>query len=397
MNAEKMKREKNQLVTEMRAILDTVESRSDKAMTAEEEAKYSEMETKVDALSKTISRAEKLAAEEVVTAKAVSNQESTEFRKFGDYLEEVFARGNERRATTMGNPNTAGLLVPAEFVSTLREVPAELTVVRNYATMIPASEASPDAPTSVPVLDQFGDNGVYGGVTMRWTAETGARQKAGEFAVKQVTYTPHNVNGFIEVSNQMLDNYEAIAKYAQQLMSKAIANMEETAFLAGSGIGQPVGLVGSPCNAIAPRTTAGAVSYEDIVNMLTLTINGGSYVFLASRSTMSTLLKMKDGGGNLVWQASARDGVPGTLFGYPVYFSDRLPALGTSGDIVLADLSSYGIKDGTPLSMFTDPYTQAADGITRLFVSWRVDGKPLLLTPVKGNDSVSRSSFVTLQ
>jgi len=396
-NVEKLKREKAALVAEMRGIVSTAETRGEGALTADEETRFDTLSAAVEKKSAEITRAEVMANLEIADSKPVgSPEEAAQYRSMGEFVADVISSTAERRATTMGNPAQAGLLVPPEFVSGLRQVPEELTVVRNHATIIPSSEASPDTTTYVPVLNQFDDKGVYAGVTMNWTAETGTKQNAGDVAVNQVAFTPYNINGYIEVSNQMLDNYEAIGKYAQQLMSKAIANAEEKAFLMGTGVGQPTGFVGHPSAVSAPRTTAGQISYEDIVNMLTITLSGGSYVFLVSRSAMAQLYKLKDPAGNLIWNSNARSGAPGHLMGVPVYFTDRLAAVGTSGDIVLADLSHYGIKDGTGLTMFADMYTQADRGITRLFVNWRVDGRPLLLTPVKGNDLTARSAFVTL-
>lgn len=200
----------------------------------------------------------------------------------------------------------------------------------------------------------------------------------------------------MDISKQLIGNFEAIGKYAQKQMSLAIAAAEERAFLRGSGAGQPTGFIGHPSNATRVRTTAGQITFADIVGMLSISITHGGGMFIASRSAMANIVSLKDDAGNLIFQPSAREGVPSTLMGMPLEFTERAPALGAQGDITLADLSQYYIKDGSPLTLLVDPYSQSINGVTRLILTWSVDAKPILSTPIRGEDAINRSPFVTL-
>lgn len=74
---------------------------------------------------------------------------------------------------------------------------------------------------------------------------------------------------------------------------------------------------------------------------------------------------------------SVKDGVPQTLFGRPVLYCEAAPAVGTSGDIALCDLSNYVIGTRQDLSI----ESSNAPGWTRDVVSFkltlRTDGQAM--------------------
>ena len=82
--------------------------------------------------------------------------------------------------------------------------------------------------------------------------------------------------------------------------------------------------------------------------------------------------------------------------GRPVIVCEQCPTLGTPGDFVLADLSTYIIIDGglqSALSLDVDFLTN--QGVFRFVL--RVDGKPAWNAPITPyNGTVTRSPFVTL-
>jgi HK97 family phage major capsid protein len=419
-NIQKMKRERAEVASkaqevakEMRAINTAAESRDNKAFTAEEEAKYANLEKDLSALDADIStrdaaieREERLAEIEKKTAAVavaaepeIAVKDPDKFRSLGEFVSAVMLSRSspnvEKRLTSLGTPGQAGYLVPPEFIRELRKVDPESTIVRDRAWIIPPGD-SPGATTYIPALDQSGNNGVYGGVVMNWLAENAARPSAGGVKVQQITLTPNFIGGYMDISNALLGNYDAITSYAQNQMSQAVANAEEKSFLVGTGVGQPTGFVGHPCNVLVNRGTANTITYNDIVKMLSLRLSGFGYAWIASRSAFSQIVSLKDTAGNLIWQPNAREASPGVLFGIPVLFSERVPTLGAKGDLVLANLQNYAIKDGLPISILVDPYTQGITNATRIIINWSVDAKPMLTTPIKGEDGIARSAFVTL-
>jgi len=399
MNVEKLKRDRAAVVAEMKSIQTAVDSRSDATITADEKVKFNELRSKVDEIDGNISRAEFLAKqEEAVALRSDPVQNEERAKSFGDFICRFVQDPSSpklQRDTIMGNPNQAGLFVPPEFSNVIRAIDPSEAIVRPRATVI-AGGASPDATFKIAAFDQSGDNGVYGGVTLGWPGEVGERPNAGDVKLNEVTFEPQPLTGFIDISKQLLDNSTAAGTFAETQMRLAGIAKEEAAFLTGSGVNRPTGFINHPSNATVTRQTASQITYNDVVNMVSMATSGGQYVFIASRTALPTLSKLKDDAGNLIWTFNAVQGAPPTLYGLPVYFSERNPILGTSGDLVLADLSKYIIRDGSSMRLFLDPYTRAINNMTRLYFTWNVDGKPWLTSPVKGEDGVRRSPFVTL-
>src|SRR5690606_17102321 len=143
------------------------------------------------------------------------------------------------------------------------------------------------------------------------------------------------------LTDKLIRNAPIADSVVRQLLRQAIIAAEDVAFLTGDGNGKPVGLIGHASNVTVNRETADQITYGDVVAMYSRFLFGGNPVWLASQTVLPQLMQMTDAAGQLVWQPNARDDVPGTLLGIPVVVSNRMPTLGTKGDLVLADLGYY--------------------------------------------------------
>jgi HK97 family phage major capsid protein len=405
----RMKRERAAIVQQMRTILDAAEARSDKKLTSDEETRYTELNSQVAAASADIEREER--QQQLESGLAIPGTLGpNEIRSFGDFLAEArFNPGSpalqqrevggkgEKRDMSMGSGPSAGFLIPEEIDTTIRAVTPNQAIFRPRATVIPAG-TNPDAAVGLIALDQSGSLGVYSGVTVQWIAEGGTRPDAGDPQIRQIKIEPQEVSGYIDVTDKLLRNSAAAGALVQKLLRGAIIGSEENAFFVGSGVGKPLGI--GKCGAAKKiaRTTASTVVYTDVINMFSACKMGGQYVWVASQTVLPKLMAMKDEASNLVWQPNARDGAPSTLLGIPLIFFDQSPILGQESDLALVDLQYYAIKDGSPLAIFMDPYTQKVNGITRIYAFWNVDGQPMLSTPLMLGDGVTTvSPFVILK
>jgi HK97 family phage major capsid protein len=405
MDVMKMKRERQGVIGEMRTLLDTAVDQGNRALTSVEETRFKELEAECDRRQTDIQRAERtlsLAAETAGDVKAAP--EARDYKDFGEFLLEVrfnpsSARLHQRAVTTMGDGPGVGYMVPQQFDFTLRAVTPQEAVVRPRATVIPAGDP-PDSKITLVALDQSGAKGVYSGVTVNWVGELGPRLTAGNPSVRQIELEPKEVSGWIDVSDKLLRNSAAAGELVSRLLRQAIIAAEEDAFIsgpAGASTGKPRGFLNSPATLALGRQTVGQITYDDIINMYARRMRGSGYVWLANQTISPALMKIKDTAGNLIWQPSARDGAPGTLLGLPLVENERQPAIGAKGDLMLVDLSYYAIKDGSPLSIFIDPFTQKVNATTRIYAWWNVDGQALLNTPITLEDKVTTvSPFVAL-
>lgn len=405
-----LKRQRTELIQKMRAMLDTQETRADKKLTAEEENQFRAWETELQNRNAEIEREERLQAAEAASAMGRQSEPGpNEIKSFGEFLQEVrfnpgspslqtreVAKG-EKRDVTMGSGTSAGFLVPDQFDRTIRQVTPQTAIFRPRAMVIPAGDP-PDAAYNMLSLDQSGSKGVYGGVAVKWIAEGGTRQDAGDPKIKNIKLEPQEVSGYIDVSDKLLRNSAAAGSLIEQLLRGAIIGSEEDAFYTGSGVGKPHGIVGHGSVKTVTRNTASHVKWADIKSMFGAFLFGGSPVWVANQGCLPDLMSLEDTSGHALWMPNVQIGPGGTLCGIPLLINDLNPALGTEGDLSLLDLSYYFIKDGAPLAIFMDPYTQKANGVTRIYAFWGTDGQPMLTSAItQRNGSSTVSPFVVLK
>jgi HK97 family phage major capsid protein len=170
------------------------------------------------------------------------------------------------------------------------------------------------------------------------------------------------------------------------------------AFLRGPGVNQPRGIIGHPAAINVARAGANAIAYNDILDMYGSVMFGGSLVWIASQTALPQLMRMVDAGNHVVWQPNAREGAPSTLLGIPLLINPRSPALGAQGDLILADLQYYLIKDGSGIFISASEHVQFLNNKTVIKAFLNVDGQPWLSSPLLLEDGVSQvSPFVILQ
>jgi HK97 family phage major capsid protein len=124
-------------------------------------------------------------------------------------------------------------------------------------------------------------------------------------------------------------------------------------------------------------------------------------VWIVNQSVLPEIYKLKDENSNYILlpgsNASIAGALPQTVYGIPVIVSEKLPALGTSGDIVLADMSYYLVGDRQQLTVDESIHVKfQTDEKSWRFVS-RVAGQPWIdsaITPRNGG--VTLSPFVKL-
>lgn len=410
-NIAQLKQERAAKIKQLRAMLDKAETEK-RSLTSDEQTLYDSIRTEVENRDTEIRREEELQSLEAGTASEGDEQNPSAIRSFGEFLQEVRfnpnsnhlqtrqlagGSGKERRDMTMGNGASAGILVPDEYDRTIRMVTPQSAIFRPRCMVIPAGE-SPDASISLQALDQSGSKGVYGGVVVKWVSENGTKQDAGDPRFTSIKIEPQEVSAYIDISDKLLRNATAAGEYAQRMLKLAIVGAEEDCFFTGDGVGKPLGIVGHSSTITVKRTTADSIVYGDLVNMFASAKFGGSLTWIANQKTLVKLMKMTDDANQLIWQPNAREGNPNTLMGLPLLFNDQSPAFGSMGDIALVDLQYYCIKDGSPLAIFMDPYTQKVNGVTRMYAFWNVDGQPMLSTPMLQRDGVNTvSPFVVLK
>ena len=404
----------------MATMLDTADGEK-RDLTAEEEAEFAYLDTEVKRLKKEEGRTHKMIEDETVLAEpqrtirmsTADNTRSPDFRNMGEFLHSVrFQPEDERlqyvekeaREQSMGVGVEGGFAIPTQFLPGLRMVDPQGVIFRPRCTVIPAG-SPPDAMVTLPALDQGAAQNVYGGMTVQWIDEGDTKPET-DLRLREIKLTPHEVAGHTILTDKLLRNWQAAASTIETMLRLCLAGAEDTAFMSGTGVGQPLGVINSPARIDIGRAGAGAIAFADVYGMYARAKQGGSLVWIGSQTILPQLITMTDAGTNSVWLpgnmnsigAGAANSPPGTLFGIPLVFNERSAALGTAGDLMLVDLSYYLIKDGSGPFVATSQHVHFTTNKTVIKIFWNVDGQPWLNEPLPLEGSVANtiSPFVIL-
>lgn len=409
-----LKEKKSKAVERMRSILDAAEAES-RDMTEAEETEYKSLDASLDKIDKDIEREERLAAEEAAMSKPskslrlstkAQKADPKEFVDLRDFLMSVITRRDdprlydlyEEREQSMGTGTKGGFMVPEQFRPGLISINPQEAVFRPRAQVIPAG-SPPDAAITLAALNQGAAENMYGGVVVQWIAEAGTKPET-DMDIKQIKLEPKEVAAHLVLTDKLMRNWGAASSVCDTQLRLAIRAAEENAFYTGNGVGRPLGVLQSPARINYARATANSITYPDVVGMFARLKMGGSPVWIASQTTIPQLATMVDNatGSNAVWMQSAVPGMPPTLLGIPVLFHERSVALGTAGDLVLADLGYYLIKDGSGpfVAMSEHVYFTTNRSVLKIF--WNVDGSPWLDAPIplEGSAANTVSPFIVL-
>jgi len=293
-----------------------------------------------------------------------------------------------------------GFLVPQQYVEQLFMLSAFGKYVRERALVIPMRGRQ----IIIPTLDQTGTStdrsNLYGGVKLTWTEEATEKSET-QPAFRQASLIAHKLAAVTQVSDELLaDSFMSIETLLARMFSEATMNEHDWAFIQGTGAGMPLGIANAASGATiaVPRAVANAISLADVFNMLTA-FTGQSPIWLAHQSTMPEILGLAGPAANpsYVWIDNAREGVPMTLFGYPIYFTENCPTLGQRGDLILADWSKYVIGLRQDVTVDASMHYAFVDDVTTWRAVSRIDGRPWLSAPITLRDGTSEvSPFVVL-
>ena len=298
---------------------------------------------------------------------------------------------------------TGGYTVPPEFYQQLMTIMAEETFIRPRAFVVPMAAASMQIPyLDVSTVQAAGVSPFFGGVQMYWTAEAQTRTET-EPQFKQMELKAWELSGYSVSSNVLLqDSVIGLEKFLMTLFARSLAWFEEYAFLQGNGAGKPQGMLTAPAAVSLTRAGANLVQFADVAGMWAklLPISWGKAVWTCSPSVVPQLLQLKDGANRAIF-ISIDQGATKTptwsLLGRPAFATEKVPALGTKGDMNLLDPGYYVIGDRMQIEIAASEHVNFLKNQMTWRVVERVDGQPWLDKPVTLQDMATQvSPFVIL-
>lgn len=322
---------------------------------------------------------------------------------FGEFMSAVFTRNGDPRlmaALDGGNvsiPSEGGFTVPTAFYAGLLDASLEDEIVRPRARIIPMNTEKVEAP----IWDSYDRSGgsVFG-FTARWMAESasGTKQKP---SLAAIALQLKKLGIFVPATNRLLRHGVGLEEQLAAAMRLAIGWTLDLAFLTGTGAGQPLGVLNSPNLVVVAKETgqaAATVVYANLASMAARHVNYSRAVWVCSQTVMPHLLELSIpvGTGGSHVPVLTGEGNDLSILKRPVIFTEKLPALGSQGDVLLADFDRYAIGMGRDAEIERSEHALFEDDQTYFRILSDVDGMAIDVDDETPRNGSTLSPFVTL-
>ncbi|MBH1939134.1 phage major capsid protein [Streptomyces sp. AV19] len=339
-----------------------------------------------------------------------------EFENSAEYFRTIWHNANRtadmqakltrvRNAFSSTVPSEGGFLIPETLRSELLRVSLEAGIVRQRSRVIPMETLR----VPFPAIDSTSNvSSVYGGIVGYWTEE-GAALTESQASFGRVVLDAKKLTAYTTVPNELLsDSVGSFQAFIDQIFPEALAYYEDIAFLKGSGVGEPLGVLDANNAAmisVAKETgqAADTIVWENIVKMFARMLPSSldRAVWICSIDTFPELATMAlsvGTGGSAIWLNNGVAGPPMTILGRPVIFTEKAPGLlGDLGDISFVDFGFYLIGDRQVMSAMSSPHFKFSQDQTAYRIIERVDGRPWLQSAITPqNNGPTLSPFVQL-
>lgn len=248
------------------------------------------------------------------------------------------------------------------------------------------------------------DGSRWGGLRSYWVNEADqATSSKPKFSLS--TLTPKKQIVLVHLTDELLNDMGALAQYLLIALGKEVAFKTTDGVVAGDGSGKPQGILYSPAKITVDKV--GGQSSATVVSRNITDMKARFWVGSRQRSTpawfcnsdveavLPTMTVTVGAAGSLSY---LYDHATGKMLGYPVIPIEQCNALGTEGDLILADMMEYWIAWRDRGSLFSSMHLKFLTDESTIRLTVRVDGQGSwgsAVTPLHGTST--QSPFVTLQ
>lgn len=271
------------------------------------------------------------------------------------------------KAMTSGTGSAGGFLVPDQISSELITLREQTATLRSLFSRVQVNG------------DTLRIASVTGGLVAGWVAEL-AEKPAADLAFGEQSVNVFTAAGLAVASNQLLaDANRSVDRLVNTDLAKRLSNLEELAFIGGTGTGQPQGILNtSGVNAVTVTPTDVLSLLDAIVDAITSIYTnyfGAPNAILMHPRTWARIIKAREAsssGTYLVGSPAERgpeNNLPGyssaptprgSLFGVPVYTTANVPTnLGTGTDesrVIVGNFNEGLILDRQGITLDSSPH-----------------------------------------
>lgn len=293
-----------------------------------------------------------------------------EGKAFDQFLRKGTVPDEFKAQLQVGDDTAGGFLAPADYLAEIIKGVIEMTPFRSLARV------SNTRGTSLKVPKRTGM------FAAAWTASAGTRSETTGQTYGMEEIPTHELYARADVENQLIEDsaFDIESELSADFVDQ-FAKAEGTAFVAGTGSGQPEGFTAAGASLTTVNTaTANTFVANDLINLYyalktEYAVNGA---WLLNRGIIKAVRKFQDAQGNYLWQPGLAGLAPATILDRPYVEAPDLAASVASAAKIAAFgdwTRCYRIVDRINLQIQRDPYTQAYSGATVFHARRRVGGQ----------------------
>lgn len=270
------------------------------------------------------------------------------------------------------SPTDGGYFLPTETQHLIMQHLHDNSLMRRLCSV---QTISTDALELIDDYDQAGAG---------WSHETGTITDTDTPKIHKRRILVNEVYAQPKATQKLID--DAVIDIEHWLVSKvsaSFARLENQAFINGSGVGQPKGILSYPSGkefgAVEQITTSAKsdVHADDLIRLIYSLPEkfAAKSCLLMNRQLVEKLRLMRTSQGQYLWQPGLAEHSPSTFMGVPIHECNEMPMI-QSGKVAaaIADFSeAYLIVDRQGISILRDPYTEKP--FVKFYATKRVGGE----------------------
>ncbi len=283
----------------------------------------------------------------------------------------------EAKALSAGSDADGGYVAPAELDRLIEMRLTQVSPMRSIASVRTTGALVFRKPISITAAGTG------------WIAETGARPQTTTPTLALLDFPTAELYANLAATQTLLDDaFVNLEEWIASEVEEAFAGQERAAFVSGDGIDKPKGFLSYTFVADTSHAwdtigylatgAAGAFGANPVDSLIDLVYTPRpqyrqSARFVMNRKTVSAVRKLKDSGGQYIWQPT--DGALGpTLLGYPITEIEEMPDIAANAHaIAFGDFArGYLIVDRAGVRVLRDPYS--AKPYVLFYVTKRIGG-----------------------
>ncbi|HVA17805.1 MAG TPA: phage major capsid protein [Candidatus Dormibacteraeota bacterium] len=299
---------------------------------------------------------------------ATDETKKLETKAFGKFLRSgrEALGADEVKSLITGDDPRGGYVAPPQMSTDIIRLLTQFSPVRAAARVGQTANPSVILPVRTAITNAL------------WEGETETETES-DPAFGQVEIPVFGLKTYTDVSVQLLED-AAIDLQAELNLALAedFGKKEGTAFVNGTGVKQPRGIMVHPSVQYVPGGDASNLTANGLIDVFHALPPAyrGVGAWMMNSTTVGAVRKLVTSTGAPLWVDSLAAGNPATILGRPVIEAIDMPDVaGNAFPIVFGDFNSaYRIYDRVSLVLLRDPFTQATNGLVRFHARRRVGG-----------------------